>query len=84
MEGNVYGFRVKGVKVTNGAEVTEMAEKAKGSKGIWMTARHVIQPVAKNGVRITARHVICPVAEMPEMPDMTIRHVMQGLGKVAV
>jgi hypothetical protein len=35
-----------------------------------------------------ARHAtICPVSEMsdmPDMPDMTARHVMRGLGEVAV
>jgi hypothetical protein len=32
-----------------------------------------------------ARHAtICPVSEMAEVPDMTARHVMQGLGEVAV
>jgi hypothetical protein len=34
MEGSIYGFRVKGVEVTDGAKVTKMAEKAKVSKGI--------------------------------------------------
>ena len=74
MKGSIYGFWVKGVEVTNGAEVTKMAkkagmsEKAEGSKGIWMTTRHVI-------------HL---VAEMAEVSDMTARHVMHSLGKVAV
>jgi RNA:NAD 2'-phosphotransferase (TPT1/KptA family) len=49
-----------------------------------MTARHVIQPVAEKGVWITARHVIHLSAEMANMLNMTARHVMQGLGKVAV
>jgi hypothetical protein len=93
MEGSIYGFRVKGVKVADGAEVTEMAEmagmsemakKAKVSKGIQMTARHVILPVAEKGVQMTTRHVICLVAKMPIMPNMTARHVMWGLGKFAV
>jgi hypothetical protein len=51
MEGSIYRFRVEGVEVTNGAEVTKMAKKARMSKmaekaevfkGIQMTARHVI------------------------------------------
>ena len=93
IEGSIYGFRVEGVEVADGAEVTEMAEmaemsemakKAKVSKGIQMTARHIILPVAEKGVQMTTRHVIHLVAEMPIMPDMTARHVMQGLGEFAV
>jgi hypothetical protein len=74
MEGSIYGFRVKGVEVADGAKVTKMAEKAKmseGVQGIQTTARYVVWPVAKN-------------AEMAKMPNMTVRHVMRGLGKVAV
>jgi hypothetical protein len=74
VEGTVYGFRVKGVEVADGAKVTKMAEKAKVSKGV-------------QGIQMTTRHVIWPVAEnakMAEMPNMTARHVMQGLGKVKV
>ena len=84
MEGSVYGFWVKGVEVTDGAEVTKMAEKAKVSDGIQMTARLVIQPIAEKGVWMTTRHVIYLVAEMAEVSDMTARHVMHSLGKVAV
>jgi hypothetical protein len=32
MEGKVYGFKVKGIEVTDGAKATKMAEKAKVSK----------------------------------------------------
>jgi hypothetical protein len=93
MEGSVYGFRVKGVEVANGAKVTEIAEKAgmsemakkaKGSEGIWMTTRHVIWPIAKKGVWMTTRHVICLVAKMAKVSVMTARHVICSLGKVAV
>jgi hypothetical protein len=93
MEGTIYGFWDEGVEVTNGAEVTEMAKKArmskmakkaKVSKVIQMTARHVIWPVAEKGVQMTTRHVIHPGAEMAEVSNMTARHVMHSLGKVAV
>jgi hypothetical protein len=85
MKGDVYGFRVKGVKVTNGAKVTEMAEMAEVSKITEMTARHVIVgPVAKKVVQMTARHVIHPVFEMAEVSVMTARYVMRNLGKVEV
>jgi hypothetical protein len=49
-----------------------------------MTAWHVTWPVAKKDVWMTARHVIHPVAEMAEVSDMTARHVMCSLGEVAV
>jgi RNA:NAD 2'-phosphotransferase (TPT1/KptA family) len=84
VKGSIYGFWVKGVEVTDGAEVTKMAKKAKVSEGIQMTARHVIQPIAEKGVWMTTRHVIHLVAEMAEVSDMTARHVMHSLGKVAV
>jgi hypothetical protein len=66
MEGDVYGFRVKGIEVTEVAEkaeitkVAEMAEMAKGVQGIWMTTRHVIWPVTEKAEVLikTARHVM--------------------------
>jgi hypothetical protein len=84
VEESIYGFRVQGVEVADDAKVTKMAEKAKGSKGIQMTARHVIWPVAEKGVQMTARHVICLVAEMAGVSVMTTRYVMCSLGEVAV
>jgi hypothetical protein len=66
MEGDVYGFRVKGIEVTEVAEkaeiteVAKMAEMAKGVRGIWVTTRHVIWPVTEMAKVLieTARHVI--------------------------
>jgi hypothetical protein len=52
VEGDVYGFGVKNIEIT---EVAEMAEIPKRVQGIWMTARHVIQ--AEVFIK-TARHVI--------------------------
>jgi hypothetical protein len=76
IEGNIYGFRVEGVEVTNGAKVTEMAEMAEMSKMVQMTTRHVIHPIAKNSEK----------SEMAEKSNMTARHVMPddepGNGKV--
>jgi hypothetical protein len=69
VEGNVYGFRVKGVEVTNGAEVTKMAKEAEVSEMTEMTTGHVI---------------IGPVADMSKGIWMTARHVTYSLGKVAV
>jgi hypothetical protein len=46
--------------------------------------------MAENYVRATRHATICPVSKMSEMskmaemPDMTTRHVMRGLGEVAV
>jgi hypothetical protein len=77
MKGSVYGFWVEGVKVANGAEVTEMAEKAGMSK---MAEKAEVS----KGIWMTARHVICPGAEMAEVSVMTARHVMHSLGEVAV
>jgi hypothetical protein len=66
MEGDVYGFRVKDVEITEVAKkagITKVAEKAEipeRVQGIWMTTRHVIQPVtekAKVSIK-TARHVM--------------------------
>jgi hypothetical protein len=74
MEGRVYGFGVKGIEVIKVAkkakksEVAEMAKIPERVQGIWMTARHVIQPVA----------------EMAKASIKTTRHVMWSLGKVAV
>jgi hypothetical protein len=87
VEGDVYGFRVEGVEVTEvakKAEITEVAEMAKRVQGIWMTARHVIRPVTEyvQGIQMTARHVIWPLAEKAEVSEMaeafikTARHVM--------
>jgi hypothetical protein len=48
VEGSIYRFKVKGVKVTEVAEkagmseVAEMAEIPERVQGIWMTARHVM------------------------------------------
>jgi hypothetical protein len=44
VKGDVYGFRVKDVEIT---EVAEMAEMTEEVRGIWITARHVIWPVCK-------------------------------------
>ena len=50
VEESIYGFRVQGVEVADDAKVTKMAEKAKGSKGIQMTARHVMHSLGKVAV----------------------------------
>jgi hypothetical protein len=75
MEGDVYGFGVKDIRITEVAkkagitEVAKMAEITEWVWGIWMTARHVIRPVTKK-----AKVLI-----------KTARHVMWGyLGRVAV
>jgi hypothetical protein len=74
VEGDVYGSGVKGIEVTEVAEKAKITEVAKiveiteRVQGIWMTARHVIQPVAK----------------MAEASIKTARHVMWSLGEVAV
>jgi hypothetical protein len=40
VEGDVYGFGVEDVEITEVAEMAEMFRMI-----IWMTARHVIQPI---------------------------------------
>jgi hypothetical protein len=49
-----------------------MAEMAKMSEDYVRAARHATV------------HPVSEMSEMTNMPDMTIRHVMQGLGEVAV
>jgi hypothetical protein len=55
-----------------------------------MTGMSELSEMSKDYVRATRHATICPVSKMSEksemtkMPDMTARHVMQGLGKVAV
>jgi hypothetical protein len=66
VEGKVYGFRVKDVEITKVAEkagITEVAKMAKMTEGVW-------------GIWITARHVIWPVAKMAKASIKTARHVM--------
>jgi hypothetical protein len=88
VKGDVYGFGVEDVEITEvakKAEITEVAEMAKMFRMIfWMTARHVIRPITEcvRGIRMTARHVIWPLAEKAEVSEMaeafskTARHVM--------
>jgi hypothetical protein len=76
--GRVECRRVEGIKVTDIAEVTEMAKMARMSE---------LSEMSKDYVRATRHATIHPVSEMSEMaemPDMTARHVMRGLGEVAV
>jgi hypothetical protein len=66
VKGDVYGFRVKGVEITEvaeKAEITEVAEMAEMTEGV-------------RGIRTTARHVVRPLAEMAEASIKTARHVM--------
>jgi hypothetical protein len=78
MEGSIYGFRVEGIEVTDGAKVTEMAEMAEVSE---MAEKARVSKV----IQMTTRHVIWPVAEKAEISIKTTRHVMwRSLGKVAV
>jgi hypothetical protein len=64
VERDVYGFGVKDVEITEvaeKAEITEVAEMAEMFRMIiWMTARHVIQPLAEKAEAFskTARHVM--------------------------
>jgi hypothetical protein len=88
VEGDVYGFRVKDVEITEvakKAEITEVAEMAEMFQMIiWRTARHVLWLITEyvRGIRMTARHVIRPLAEKAEVSEMaeafskTARHVM--------
>jgi hypothetical protein len=79
--GRVECRSVKGIEVTDIAEVTEMAEMAGMSK---------LSKMSEDYVRAARHATIHPVSEMSkmskmaEMPNMTARHVMRGLGKVAV
>jgi hypothetical protein len=82
VEGDVYGFGVEDIKVTEMAEkakITEVAEMAEMFRmRIRMTTRHVIWPITEcvRGIWMTARHVIRPLAEMAEAFSKTARHVM--------
>jgi hypothetical protein len=54
------------------AEMAGMSKLSEMSKDYVRAARHAtVHPVSK-------------MSEMTKMPDMTARHVMQGLGEVAV
>jgi hypothetical protein len=77
-QGGVEWRRVKEIEVTNIAKVTKMAEMARMSE---------LSKMSKDYVRAARHATIHPVSEkseMTEMPDMTTRHVMWGLGEVAV
>jgi hypothetical protein len=74
-QGRVKCRRVEGIEVTNIAEVTKMAEMAGMSE---------LSEMSKDYVRAARHATIYPVSKMPDMPDMTARHVMWGLGEVAV
>jgi hypothetical protein len=55
-----------------------MAEMAKMSEDYVRAARHAtIRPVSEMSK-------MSEMSEMAKMPDMTARHVMRGLGEVAV
>jgi hypothetical protein len=76
--GGVKCRRVKGIEVTNIAKVTEMAKMAGMSE---------LSEMSEDYVRATRHATIHPVSKMSkmaEMPNMTSRHVMRGLGEVAV
>jgi hypothetical protein len=62
-------IRVKSVKVTDIAKVTEMAKMAGMSKDYVRAARHA---------------TIHPVSKMADMSNMTTRHVMCSLSEPAV
>jgi hypothetical protein len=52
-----------------------------------MAGMSELSKMSEDYVRATRHATICPVSkksEMAEMPNMTTRHVMQGLGEVAV
>jgi hypothetical protein len=88
VEGDVYGFGVEDVEITEvakKAKITEVAEMAELFRMIIRrTARHVLRPITEcvRGIRMTARHVIRPLAEKAEVSEMaeafskTARHVM--------
>jgi hypothetical protein len=77
-QGRVECRRVEGIKVTDIAEVTEMAKMAGMSE---------LSEMSEDYVR-AARHAtirsVSDMSNMPNMPNMTTRHVMWGLGEVAV
>jgi hypothetical protein len=52
-----------------------MAEMARMSEDYVRAARHATVCLVSG---------VSEMPEMPDMPDMTARHVMQGLGEVAV
>jgi hypothetical protein len=77
-QGRVEWRRVKGIEVTDIAEVTEMAKMARMSE---------LSEMSEDYVRAARHATICPVSKkskMAEMPNMITRHVIWGLGKVAV
>jgi hypothetical protein len=52
-----------------------------------MAGMSKLSEMSKDYIRATRHATICSVSEkseMAEMPNMTARHVMRGLGKVAV
>jgi hypothetical protein len=60
VEGDVYGFGVKDIEITEVAEkarITEVAEMAKMTKGV-------------RGIQTTTRHVVQLVAEMAKVSEM--------------
>jgi hypothetical protein len=79
MEGDVYGFGVEDVEITEvaeKAEITEVAEKAE------ITEVAEMAKMFRMIIRMTARHVIRLLAEKAEVSEMakafskTTRHVM--------
>jgi hypothetical protein len=88
VEGDVCGFGVEDVEITEvakEAEITEVAEMAEMFRMIIRrTARHVLRPITEcvQGIWMTARHVIQPLAEKAKVSEMaeafskTARHVM--------
>jgi hypothetical protein len=76
--GGVECRRVEGIGVAKKAEITKVAEMARMSE---------LSEMSEGYVRAARHATICPVSEMSKMsnmPDMTTRHVMWGLGEVAV
>jgi hypothetical protein len=49
-----------------------------------MSRMSKLSEMSEDYIRATRRATIRPVSEMADMPNMTARHVMRGLGKVAV
>jgi hypothetical protein len=70
--GEVECRRVEGIKVTEMAEMAGMSELSEMSEDYVRATRHAII------------HPVSEMSEMAEMPNMTGRHVMRGLGEVAV
>jgi hypothetical protein len=72
IKGDVYGFGVEGI------EITEVAKKAKITK----VAKKAEMTGEVRGIHTTARHVVRPLAEMAKVSEMarasikTARHVM--------